>query len=164
MYKIITGCALIVLLFFTSCTEEDMDLRGTSPTIKLSFFKDAVSIKPDSVSAVGADSIHIYTDTLRTYILPLRSDQDSSEFTFYIDTLASNVTIKYTRIPIYDIDIIKHNAVFKHASANHLDSMVVQNNDILCSVAGPSDMEKLTLTCGDSLNLTTNETTLRLYY
>lgn len=165
MYKMITGCALIILLFFISCDEEEMDLTGTSATINFSFFKDAVTIKPDSVFAVGADSVHVYSDSLRTYRLPLRSDQDSSGFIFYIDSLVSDVTIKYTRTPIYDIDIIRYNTVFRYASANHIDSMVlVQNTDILCSVVGPSEMEKLALTCGDTLNLITNETTLRLYY
>lgn len=165
MYKIITGCALAILLFVTACVEEDMDLRGTSPTIKISFIKDEVFLKPDSVFAAGADSIHIYYDTLRTYLLPLRSDQDSSEFIFYIDSLVSDVTIKYTRTLLYDVDIIRHNTIFKYATATKLDSMfLLQNNNIICSVVGPSEMDKLALTCGDSLNLTTNETTLRLYY
>lgn len=154
-----------MLLFFTSCIEEDMDLRGTSPAIKLSFLHNGVSIKPDSVFAAGADSIHVYSDTLRTYILPLRSDQDSSEFTFYIDSLKSDLTIKYTRTPTYDVDVIRHNAVFRYAYANNLDSIVlVQNTNKLCTAVKTSDMENIALTCGDSLNLRTNETTLRLYY
>lgn len=165
MYKIITGCALAILFHFTSCAEEDMDLRGTSPTIKLSFFKDAVTIKPDSVFAVGADSIHVYSDTLQIYTLPLRSDQDSSEFTFYLDTLVSDITIRYSRTVGYDVDIIRYNTAFKNASASHPDSIVlVHNTSKICSVNEPSETNYLALNCGDTLNLPTNETTLRLYY
>ena len=163
MYKTLLPLVFLLTVII-SCVEEDPDLRGTAPLIGFSFYDSTNVLYPDSVMAAGADSIYIFTDSLNVYPLPLRNDLGLTEFTFYLDSIVSEVAIEYEVTPTYDIDMIRHDAILKNAIISNIDSvLLVQDNEILCTTVS-SSTGSVALNCGDTLNLNTNETTLRLYF
>lgn len=144
MFNFRLVCLFLLIFIFTGCEEEEIDFRNTAPTISFSFFKDGKKARLDSVLFIGTDSLRVFKDTLRTYVLPLDYQQGQSSFRFYVQSIESEVHLNYDLVLFDDIDRIKYDAFLQQISYSNIDSLAI--------------------ICRDTLTCKTNDATIRLFY
>lgn len=131
----------MLLSIFSSCDEDPISTQNTAANINFAFFVDGKARKPDSVSTDFGQ--RIFSDSLQFYTLSLPVDT-LAFYQFYIDSLTSQVLLKYTLEREKDVDRVVYKAYNPIAAATNIDSLII--------------------TCTDTVTCKTNEAVINLYF
>ena len=128
--------------FLSGCEEDPLTTRNSAPKVAFAFYADGEAIKPDSVySSFGR---LIFEDSTATYKISLPVSGKRAEMKFFVDSLNSEVILQYEWDILQDVDRIIYDLHTPAVMATNVDS--------------------LTILCNDTINCSTDEAIINLYF